>query len=1708
MKPGIIILYLSLVCSLQVKAQTYNVGIGGTYTTLNDAITAYNSMVLTQPVVFLLTDASYNVTASLAITTNPTASSSNTLTIKPAPNVSSIISTAVGGAIFKISGDHIIIDGSNNGSTSRDLTINNEFNNLNVQIGGADMATSAENITLKNCILMGGPAANFNLNLESFAGSAPGYFNNITIQNNSIAKTQFGIYIQAATGPFQNGTNVKILDNNLADTGINAIKRAGVTLSGLSFGCTIQNNTIGNTTVGGTNGWRGILVSTACSTVVIKNNNILNVTYTGTTSSAPKGIEINSPGGNNILVEANTVSGIASSSSGTCSGIEMTSIAGNAINVVIQKNVVSNITNNRAAALAAGILFAPSSSTNTSKLYNNFVFGISGGISAGIYTASSGLKEIAYNTVLMTDPTGESYAFYFTSVTTLICRNNNFINRSASTSSSYGANCTSSAIGTNIDNNNYVGTPLGKKNNTDVFTMADMQTQGFGANSVNINPVFVSATDLHMATTGNETLDNKGTPIAGVITDIDDSARSASTPDIGADEFGSISGGALIINCTAPASRFCPGASFNVSYTVQGGTPNSGNVYTVQLSSLVGDFTSPTVIGTLASTDITGVIAVTVPSTASGSFYHIRVLSSAPAYTGNNNGTDLVLRKPATGNITGADAAVVGVANAFSVAASTGSTYAWAFTNGTQNTGGTSNAVTATFNAIGSQQASVTETDNFGCVGNTVIKMVTVTDESNSNVLLSGSLTGSYPTLKAAFDAVNTGGGSGNVTATIIGNTTETAQAKINQTAYTVLVVPQGNRIIAGNLDTSVIMLNGADNITIDGQSLTGANTLTIRNTSTAVAASAIRLENAASNNTIRKCTIEASATGTSVSSGGLVINNGTLPGDNLNNSIDGNLVKPSSSTGLTFGIVVGSGNTSTTNTFTGTRITNNIIENVFSTAFLQSTGILIRNNTINTLIKGNSIYNTLTFNNLVSDASYFAIRVNAINSSLGGGNIIDSNFIGGTAAGAAGNKMQFSSPNNYLFTEGIYVNENITNAATAVTRNVIRNFAVESANPTANFTAAFVGIEVIKANLQQFENNTIGATENNAINIVMKPAGTGTISVFGIILATACANPIANNFIGGLTITNTPILGSAARSTITLIETSGGAAAANIKNNTIGSALANNISIANSSSVPMSFYGISNYNPAASATTKIDSNIVRNITASNTNVSGIENYIYTAAPTTATTTINGNAVNSISIAGNSILLKAISHNTESSVNTLVQTLVVNNNAINNVTATSGSAVSLFGISILNNSTAANRCKGSMASNTIANMVNGSIGMGGITAGLNYSNDIILNDSMVFSGNSFTNIKDAGTLALPGLAANSNGMLIGMNNSGSNGLAIIRDNVVSDVAATSATNNPIRVNGIAVLGNAIVIERNKIYNLQNAATANTARLEAILLQSRSDDGNTSLLRNNMIALNASTAAQIAGIRLQLAGQKANIYHNSVLTEGTSAANSYALLKDAAPVIDVKNNILFNAITGAGNAYAIGLQTNTTGYTGNNNYFVSPTTAGLAQAGATSYTLAAWQVATNQDAATQLGQSGVTTSASGLFIDKATATLLVNVANALASEKVSNKGLALAASVPSDFLLTLRNTSTPDIGAHEFVLANSGVNWTGNVSTAWENPENWANNQVPTATTVVIIPSGRPRYPEVSVSTSVKSIAVAPGATVTIASGINITILGN
>ncbi len=95
-----------------------------------------------------------------------------------------------------------------------------------------------------------------------------------------------------------------------------------------------------------------------------------------------------------------------------------------------------------------------------------------------------------------------------------------------------------------------------------------------------------------------------------------------------------LSTSSFTVNCSTPATG-------TVDFTSTG-TFTAGNIYTAQLSNASGSFAAPTSIGTLSSTSNSGTINITIPAgTATGAGYRIRVISSTPATTGSDNGSNI-----------------------------------------------------------------------------------------------------------------------------------------------------------------------------------------------------------------------------------------------------------------------------------------------------------------------------------------------------------------------------------------------------------------------------------------------------------------------------------------------------------------------------------------------------------------------------------------------------------------------------------------------------------------------------------------------------------------------------------------------------------------------------------------------------------------------------------------------------------------------------------------------------------------------------------------------------------------------------------------------------------------------------------------------------------------------------------------------------------
>jgi hypothetical protein len=157
----------------------------------------------------------------------------------------------------------------------------------------------------------------------------------------------------------------------------------------------------------------------------------------------------------------------------------------------------------------------------------------------------------------------------------------------------------------------------------------------------------------------------------------------------------------------------------------------------------------------------------------------------------------------------------------------------------------------------------------------------TVTDPTGDRQILgglSGTVTvgdgGDYPTLSGSsistglFYAINSLGLTGNLTVNIISDITETGFTVLNQwtesggSGYTVTIQPSEAvlKTISGSGSSFLIKFNGADRVTINGNYSSSGQYLKFQNTNTSSSASALYLGNSSTNNSIKNCLIEGSA--------------------------------------------------------------------------------------------------------------------------------------------------------------------------------------------------------------------------------------------------------------------------------------------------------------------------------------------------------------------------------------------------------------------------------------------------------------------------------------------------------------------------------------------------------------------------------------------------------------------------------------------------------------------------------------------------------------------------------------------------------------------------------------------------------------------------------------------------------------------------------
>ncbi len=611
----LLFLFFTAAVSAQVSV-TATAGTTGpsSYTTLKLAFDAINAGTHQGSVTVNITANTIETATAMLNASGSGAAIYTAVLVKPAAGATPVVTGALANAaVIKLNGsNNVTIDGSNNGSTSRNLTISNtSVTTPNVLVIGSAGTTAINNITVKNSTLINGVNSSACL-VAGDAGTVgnAGYFSNINIQNNSIQKSYFGVFLNAVVAGVPNAA-VTLTGNDLNTTGANSIRFVGIYAQGVD-GLTVSNNNIGNFEAASGEFDRGIWLATATKNTLVTGNTISGLSYSGVSTYAPIGINVSSGITNcNVTVTNNTITGITSSGSGTTTGIYFYSALSG---LTINRNTISNIKNTNTTGYgAAGIVAEASLNTAASKINNNFISDVAGyGFNGydiadngnGIVINAGGGYDVDFNTVVLNNNptlTGGHRASCMlitanvSSSGTINMRNNIFANLqtvgNANSRLAISVVPTSGTAVFGVENyNDYYSTSTNLSsigtNGSITNTIAQLRTSlGGNLNSINVQPVFVSATDFHLsnAAGANWCLDGAGLVVSGITTDIDGQTRSTGVaplgPDMGADEFTTTGTGAA-----TPASQtICSGATIT-SITSTGVTTYSwtrDNVVTV-----------------------------------------------------------------------------------------------------------------------------------------------------------------------------------------------------------------------------------------------------------------------------------------------------------------------------------------------------------------------------------------------------------------------------------------------------------------------------------------------------------------------------------------------------------------------------------------------------------------------------------------------------------------------------------------------------------------------------------------------------------------------------------------------------------------------------------------------------------------------------------------------------------------------------------------------------------------------------------------------------------------------------------------------------------------------------------------------------------------------------------------------------------------------
>jgi hypothetical protein len=971
-KVYLLLLFILFAASSNLFAQVSVTATAGTagptpYPTLKDAFDAINAGTH-QGAVTVGISASTSETATCVLNGSGAGPALYTsVMIRPTSDAVVVsFATATGRGVIELNGaDNVTIDGDNpnTAGTNRDLTIQNLAANTVtftscVRLATSTLVLNCDNVTIKNCHLLGsGTGRNTNAFIAEVTTWGVIASANASTAAATTAPSALTSATTASTGT-QTMTNLLISNNDIQTVarGISINGSAATVYAGLL----VSNNEIGNSIVADPNQVTAVGITVnGTNNGIIRGNTVRLECYIA--SSTPnRGINVgmvSTTGLTNVTIDKNKVERVINNNVETwpASGIDVSG----GTNHIITNNFVGDCLNSQVGGTGAfsttfGAFGIRINAGTGHKLYHNtvnFTGAVAGSVSTDLVTAlcivtatstgmdirnnifsnqATGGNPTLYNTVFPAIylPSGATSAMNLT-------LNNNAYYHSASPQAGIAQVGTTGSAASLYLASNFNPSSTGPANNLRAYTStlsAGTNDNASITDGTGTTP-FVSLTDFHINLGTTPTQLESGGAAVGITTDIDGNVRpgpagsvngGASAPDIGADEFDGVPLDlvAPVITFTSLANTCGTGDRTLTGVTIAdaSGVPTAGadrprihyskngGAWSSQPGTLTsGTATNGTWSFTIVGSDMGGVFATDVIS------YFIVARDNAPAPNyGSNPG--------------GADINTVSIIN-------------------------TPPPVPATYT-----------------IGQTLTGIYTV-----------GSA-GAYTTLTAAITAFNAACISGPVTLSLIDpdySSGETFPLIINANSFmsaanTLTIRPAaGNAVtVSGSTTTSILKINGADYVTIDGLN-TGGASLSISNTNASTAASVVWVgslsaSDGATNNAIKNVTITGntstttlygifSGSGATLGSVAQTANSNLLVQDNTIHAVQNGLTIFGNGTTLDQGVTI-SGNTLGSSAATeklglrginlqnsqGFAITNNTITGVSTTTTTTASGIFI----------------------------------------------------------------------------------------------------------------------------------------------------------------------------------------------------------------------------------------------------------------------------------------------------------------------------------------------------------------------------------------------------------------------------------------------------------------------------------------------------------------------------------------------------------------------------------------------------------------------------------------------------------------------------------------------------------------------------------------------------------------------------------------------